>query len=115
MRRDVGRLLPISSRPLRVYAVPLPQTLPTRASVLAVTVRRDHRDEALRELLVQLAVAGTGALLVTSVVGYLLARLAFRPVEGYRRQSANIVAAPPGSGSTCRPGVTTRSPAWATR
>lgn len=50
------------------------------------------RDEALRELLAQLAVAGLGALVATAVVGYLLARLALRPVERYRAQSADIIA-----------------------
>jgi two-component system OmpR family sensor kinase len=92
VRRDVGRLLPINDRPLRAYATALPQAPERRAAVLVVAVRRDHRDEALRELLVQLAVAGFGALLLTAVVGYLLARLALRPVERYRAQSADIVA-----------------------
>jgi two-component system, OmpR family, sensor kinase len=92
VRRDVGRLLPINDRPLRAYATALPQTPGRRAAVLVVAVRRDHRDEALRELLVQLAVAGFAALLLTAVVGYLLARLALRPVERYRAQSADIVA-----------------------
>ena len=35
----------------------------SRRAVLVVGVRRDHRDEALRELLLQLALAGLGALL----------------------------------------------------
>jgi signal transduction histidine kinase len=92
VRRDVGRLLPIDDRPLRAYATALPETPGRRAAILVVAVRRDHRDEALRELLLQLAVAGFAALLVTAVVGYLLARLALRPVERYRTQSADIIA-----------------------
>jgi signal transduction histidine kinase len=92
VRRDVGRLLPINDRPLRAYATGLPRTSRGSAAVLVVAVRRDHRDEALRELLVQLAVAGFGALLLTAVVGYLLARLALRPVERYRARSADIIA-----------------------
>jgi signal transduction histidine kinase len=60
--------------------------------VLVVAVRRDHRDEALLELLVQLSVAGIGALLVTAVVGERLARLALRPVERYRIQAVSIIA-----------------------
>jgi signal transduction histidine kinase len=92
VRRDVGRLLPINDRPLRAYATALPQRQEGRAAVLLVAVRRDHRDEALRELLVQLAVAGFGALLLTAVVGSLLARLALKPVERYRAQSADIIA-----------------------
>ena len=59
---------------------------------LVVAVRRDHRDEALRELLGQLALAGLGALLVTAVVGDLLARFALRPVERYRRRAEEIAA-----------------------
>ena len=89
--RDVGLLLPTTRNPLRVLATPLPAAAGQRAAVLVVAVRRDHRDEALLELLAQLAVAGIGALLVTAVVGDLLARLALRPVERYRAQAADIV------------------------
>ena len=92
LRRDVGRLLPINDRPLRAYATSLNRTPDRRAAVLVVAVRRDHRDEALRELLVQLVVVGLAALLVTAVVGSLLARLALKPVERYRAQSADIIA-----------------------
>lgn len=59
---------------------------------LLVGVRRDHRDEALRELLVQLSVAMLGALLITAFVGERLARAALRPVERYRRRAAAIAA-----------------------
>ena len=55
-------------------------------------VRRDHRDEALRELLCQLSLAGLGALLVAALVGERLARLALRPVERYRRRAGDIAA-----------------------
>ncbi|HWU19882.1 MAG TPA: HAMP domain-containing protein, partial [Nocardioides sp.] len=68
------------------------QITPLGATYLVVEVRRDHRDEALRELLVQLAVAGFGALAVTSVVGDLLARFALRPVERYRRRAEEIAS-----------------------
>jgi signal transduction histidine kinase len=64
----------------------------TATHYLVVEVRRDHRDEALRELLGQLALAGLGALVVTSVVGDLLARLALRPVERYRRRAEEIAS-----------------------
>jgi signal transduction histidine kinase len=57
-----------------------------------VGVRRDHRDEALRELVLQLGIAVVGALVVTSAVGYVLARSALRPVEAYRRQAEEISA-----------------------
>lgn len=89
VRRDIGALLPINNHPLRAYAVPLRNT-GGPAAVLVVAVRRDHRDEALLELLLQLSIAGLGALAVTSAVGYLLARSALRPVEHYRAQAAQI-------------------------
>jgi hypothetical protein len=53
-------------------------------------IHRDHRDEALLELPVQLGIAGSGALVATSVVGYPLARSALRPVEHCRGQAAQI-------------------------
>lgn len=94
VRRDIGALLPIKNHPLRAYAVPLHTRGP--AAVLVVAVRRDHRDEALLELLVQLGIAGLGALVATSLVGYLLARSALRPVEHYRAQAAHIIDGVPG-------------------
>jgi len=91
IRIDIGKFLPISRHPLRAYAIPIPHSQPQRAAILVVAVRRDHRDEALRELLAQLSLAGFGALLVTGIVGERLARLALRPVERYRAQAADIV------------------------
>jgi len=85
---DLGDLLD-SGHTYRVRVTRLDRPAPT---YLLVAVRRDHRDEALRELLVQLAVAGVGALVVTSVVGDLLARFALRPVERYRRRAEEIAA-----------------------
>lgn len=70
---------------LRVVALPNDQ-------FLVVGVRRDHRDEALRELLGQLAIAGLGALAVTSLVGDRLAHAALQPVERYRQRAAEIAA-----------------------
>lgn len=87
---DVGALLPRSRRPLRLIAVPVPGSGPAR--VLVVAQHRDQRDEALRELLAQLALAGAGALLVTAVVGERLAKAALAPVERYRAQAARIAA-----------------------
>lgn len=86
---DVGDFLPVSREPYRLQVVQLTAS-PQR--YLLVGVRRDHRDEALRELLVQLTVAGLGALLVTALVGDRLARAALRPVERYRRRAAAISA-----------------------
>ncbi len=88
-RLDVGSMLPPSDRPLRVL---LTSVDGSSGDVLLVGVRRDKRDEALRELLLQLAVTGVATLLVTSFVGDRLARAALAPVERYRRQAADIAA-----------------------
>jgi two-component system, OmpR family, sensor kinase len=85
---DVGLLLPISKRPLRLLATPISTSGP--AAVLVVGLRRDERDEALRELLAQLALAGLGALVITAVVGERLAKAALAPVERYRTQARAI-------------------------
>lgn len=90
VRRDIGALFAIRSHPLRAYAIALPGSSGP-AAVLVVAVPRNHRDEALRELLVQLGVAGAGALVITSAVGYWLARSALRPVEAYRSQAAHVI------------------------
>lgn len=83
--RNVGRLIPASRSPIRLLASR------QGANVLVVTVARDQRDEALRELLGQLALAGLGALLVAAVVGERLAKAALEPVERYRSQAETIV------------------------
>jgi|tagenome__1003787_1003787.scaffolds.fasta_scaffold20972469_3 two-component system OmpR family sensor kinase len=82
---NVGDFLPISNHPYRLRIVPI-----SGQRFLLVGVRRDHRDEALRELLAQLALAGLGTLLITAFVGDRLARAALRPVERYRRRAAAI-------------------------
>jgi signal transduction histidine kinase len=84
---DIGALLPVSHAPYRARVTSLGGD---PATYLAVAVRRDHRDEALRELLAQLTIAGLGALVIATVVGDLLARAALRPVERYRRRAAEI-------------------------
>lgn len=88
--RDTGELLPITSRPLRLYADAVGAGGDGRAAVLVVATRRDQRDEALRELLLQLSAVGLGALVVTAFVGDRLARAALRPVERYRAQAVEI-------------------------
>jgi two-component system OmpR family sensor kinase len=84
---NVGDFLPVSPKPHRLRVTR--QAAPPHV-YLVVAVRRDHRDEALRELLVQLMVAGAAMLAFTAFVGERLARAALRPVEEYRRQAAAI-------------------------
>jgi signal transduction histidine kinase len=86
LTKDIGKLLPVADKPYRVQVT----ALEPGEHYLLVGVRRDHRDEALRELLLQLSLAGLGALAVAAVVGDLLARAALRPVERYRRRAAQI-------------------------
>jgi signal transduction histidine kinase len=88
LTKDIGKLLPVSDKPYRVQIT----TANPSDLHLVVGVRRDHRDEALRELLLQLTLAGLGALAVAAVVGDVLARAALRPVERYRRRAAQIAA-----------------------
>jgi len=73
---------------LRILAVPLAGRPP--AAVAASAVPLDQRDEALRELLAQLAIANLLALALASFVGYRLARAALDPVERYRAQAEQI-------------------------
>ncbi len=89
---NVGDFLPISRDPYRLRVTRLDDGTD---HYLLVAVRRDHRDEALRELLVQLVLAGLGALAVTALVGERLARAALWPVERYRRRAAAIAAGAP--------------------
>jgi signal transduction histidine kinase len=117
VRTDRGTLLPISTAPLRVLAVPLdPTATPAEGTpaVVVVAVRRDQRDEALRELIAQLVLANLAALAIASLIGYRLARAALDPVERYRAQAARIAAGatdvrldvPPGDDELTRLGGT---------
>jgi signal transduction histidine kinase len=86
LTKDIGKLLPVADKPYRVQVT----ALEPGDHYLVVGVRRDHRDEALRELFLQLTLAGLGALAIAAVVGDILARAALRPVERYRRRAAEI-------------------------
>jgi signal transduction histidine kinase len=88
---NVGALLPASPDPLRLL-VSLEHVDGGADVFLVVGVSRDHRDEALRELLAQLSLASLGALVVTGFVGDRLAASALRPVERYRRRAEQIAA-----------------------
>jgi two-component system OmpR family sensor kinase len=92
VRSDRGPLFPIRANTLRLYAVPLPQGNPSHAVVAVVALRRDQRDEALRELIGQLVLANLAALAIASLVGYRLTRAALAPVERYRTEAARIAA-----------------------
>jgi signal transduction histidine kinase len=83
-----GYLFSPRGRHLRILAAPVAG--PGPAAVAVTAVRLDQRDEALRELLAQLAIANFLALALASFVGYRLARAALDPVERYRIQAERI-------------------------
>lgn len=89
VRIDPGNLFTGRHRRLRIVAFPT-------ASGIAVTAAPvSQRDEALRELLAQLALANLAALAVASAVGYQLAKSALAPVELYRARAQQIAAGDP--------------------
>jgi signal transduction histidine kinase len=59
-----------------------------------INARRRHRNEALDELLAQLAVAYGATLAVAGFVGYRMTRAALGPVEAMQRQAASHRGAP---------------------
>ncbi|MGW4564628.1 ATP-binding protein [Streptomyces sp. NPDC004561] len=88
VRRDVGSLLLISPGTLRLQAHRV--LAGGHRRIVVAAVRRGHRDEALRELLAQLAFASGLTLIAASCVGYRTARAALRPVERYRGGAATL-------------------------
>lgn len=54
-----------------------------------IAMRRQHRDEALHELLAQLAFAFSGTLLIAGIVGHRVARAALDPVERMRSRASS--------------------------
>jgi two-component system, OmpR family, sensor kinase len=85
-----GELFSKRGKHLRILAVPVHGSGP--AAVAVTAVRLDQRDEALRELLAQLAIANLIALAIASFVGYRFAHAALDPVERYRAQAEQIAA-----------------------
>lgn len=83
VRREVGSLLPPAdvAQRIRAFAV----DTPSGPRVVAVAADRRGHDEALRELLLQLLLAGFGVLAAASYAAYRTARAALGPVERYRR------------------------------
>lgn len=61
-----------------------PATYQGRKVVIVFAIDRREHDEALRELLGQLAIAGGATLVVAAWIGYRTARAALDPVERYR-------------------------------
>ncbi|MEU6573707.1 ATP-binding protein [Streptomyces sp. NPDC046805] len=88
VRREIGSLVPITPDTLRLRADRVTTGAGPRIAVTALP--RGHRDEALRELLAQLALASGLTLVAASYVGYRTARAALRPVERYRRGAATL-------------------------
>lgn len=85
-RGQIGHLLRDSPDAYRYVAFREPS--PQGPVVVACAISREPRDEALRELLLQLALAGLATLAAASFVGYRTARGALKPVERYRRAAA---------------------------
>jgi signal transduction histidine kinase len=76
--------------PARLLAVSVQRG--TRPAVLVVGATRENRAETLRSLRTQLLIAGPVALVLATLVGYLLAGAALRTVESMRRRAAKISA-----------------------
>jgi len=82
VREDVGNLLPPTDHPYKVVMARVAVSGGT--VVVASAISKSKHDEALRELLLQLAIADLATLVAASLVGYGTARAALNPVERYR-------------------------------
>ena len=87
---NVGELLGPARRRLRVLAYLTASGPQGQKSFVVTAVPLAQRDEALGELLAQLAFANLAALALASAVGYRLARAALLPVERYRSQAEQV-------------------------
>jgi signal transduction histidine kinase len=92
VRQDVGTMIPPSDPAYRVITSSM--TSPQGEVVVASAISRRKHDEALRELLLQLAIADLVTLIAASLVGYGVARAALRPVERYRVAAERAGGAP---------------------
>lgn len=79
---DLGSFLPAAQHAYRIR--PSVVRTPTGDRVVLGVISRAKHDEALRELLLQLAIADALVLAAASFVGYRTARAALDPVEAYR-------------------------------
>jgi heavy metal sensor kinase len=87
--------LPGSDDPVRLLATPV-QTEDSGLLVVVVGASLEARADALEGLRTQLLVGGPIVLLLSSLVAYLLAAAALRPVESMRREAEAVSAAEPG-------------------
>ncbi|TMK66589.1 MAG: HAMP domain-containing protein [Actinobacteria bacterium] len=86
--------VPGLDEPSRVLAIPVRRE--NRPLVLVVGATKQDRAETLASFRDELLIAGPIALVLASVIGYLLAGLSLRQVESMRRRAAAISAATPG-------------------
>jgi signal transduction histidine kinase len=84
---DIGRMLPPTERVYRVSVFRSPS--PGGDVVVVAAISRRKHDEALRELLGQLALTDLVTVLAAGLVGYGVTRAALGPVERYRRAAAS--------------------------
>jgi signal transduction histidine kinase len=92
IRGDVGNLLPPTDHPYKVIVARV--DAPDGPAVVASAISKNKHDEALRELLLQLAIADLATLIAASLVGYGTARAALNPVERYRLAAEKADGAP---------------------
>jgi two-component system OmpR family sensor kinase len=85
---------PDSDESLRLLATPVPSKAGPVVVVVGTTL--EERTEALENLARLLLLGGPLALLVASLLGYLLAAAALRPVESMRREAEAVSASEPG-------------------
>jgi heavy metal sensor kinase len=86
--------VPGLDEPSRVLAIPVRRA--GRTLVLVVGATKQDRAETLAGLRDELLIAGPAALVLASLIGYLLAGLSLRQVESMRRRAAAISAETPG-------------------
>jgi two-component system, OmpR family, sensor kinase len=86
---------PVPGIPADARVLARPVTTGDRVSIVVVGTTTEDRDETLSGLLTTFAIGGPIALLLASVLGYLVAGGALTPVDAMRRRAAMISAAEP--------------------
>src|SRR5205085_1339135 len=82
--------VPGLDEPARLLAVPIDRA--GQRLVLVVGATRENRAEALRSLRTELLIVGPLALVLATILGYLLAGTGLRAVDSMRRRAAAISA-----------------------